>query len=193
MFLNISAHGKSSQVINATENNVAPGKKGLPEKNGLSEAAELSDNSITVFHLAASVGDMGKLRTCGYVDIPDAMGCTPLHYAVSGHQMEAVKYLVSCGADCHKMASNGTTPISMAKMLGDNELLEVLRRSPNVDPLDEALREVIASISCNHPPNRVAGSLKKLAVVMLGRDMDRNPPSPLASECLGKLKQWGRL
>jgi len=187
MFLNISSHGKSRQVITATENNSSSGKSELPS------AKYSEDDAISIFHLAASVGDMSKLRACGYVDIPDAIGCTPLHYAVSAHQIEAAKYLVSCGADCHKMADNGTTPLSMAKMLGDSDLLEALTANSKKDPLDVVLQDLIEAISCNHPPNRIAGFLKKLAVIMLERDTERTPPSPLASECLSKLNNWGML
>jgi len=187
MFLNISSHGESRQIITATENNGSSGKGDLPS------ATLPEDDTITIFHLAASVGDMDKLRACGYVDIPDAMGCSPLHYAVSAHQIEAAKYLVSCGADCHKMADNGTTPLSMAKMLGDSELLEALRPNSITDPLDEVLREIIDAISCNQPPSRIAGFLKKLAVIMLERDVERDPPSSLAKKCLSKLKHWGML
>lgn len=180
MFLNISSHGKSRQIINATE-------------NGSTSASAQSENAITTFHLAASVGDLEALRRCGYVDIPDGMGCTPLHYAVSGHQVEAVKLLLSRGADCHRVAGNGASPLSMAKMLGDNELLQAMEHSAKVDQLDMVLREVIAAISGEQSPSMVAGLLKRLAVVLLGRDLDKNPSSDYAKDCLEKLKAWGKL
>lgn len=181
MFLNISSHGKNRQIINATENSAS------------SHLASMDDNAITSFHLAASVGDIDKLRHCAYVDAPDAMGCTPLHYAVSGHQLEAVKFLITRGADCNKTAMNGASPISMAKMLGDNDILQAMDQNYTFDLCDDVLREVMAAISYDQSPSKECRALNKLAVVLMSRDMAKNPVSVYATECLSKLKKWGKI
>jgi ankyrin repeat protein len=55
----------------------------------------------------------------------DNVGWTPLHVAVAKGNSEAIKLLVSAGADAHAGNANGVTPIQLAKAVHP-DVLETL-------------------------------------------------------------------
>jgi len=66
-------------------------------------------------HLAAFLGDFGRLKDClndGIkIDEGDAAGYTPLHCAVSGDHMDIVKFILGKGANVNAKTNNGWTPL----------------------------------------------------------------------------------
>jgi ankyrin repeat protein len=102
--------------------------------------------------LAASKGDVSEVRSLldnGFADIKehDGRGRTPLHYAVSYGQANAVKLLLDKGADADARNHWQQTPLHVAASLGNIEVVRVLvvggadlnsQGSGGYTPLDEA-------------------------------------------------------
>lgn len=76
------------------------------------------DLGPTDLHRAARTGDVeriGECRAAGVpIDVADADGCTPLLVAARQHRRAAVAALLAAGADPHRPARSGFTPLLLA-------------------------------------------------------------------------------
>lgn len=100
----------------------------------------LSGCASSAVHEAALSGDLNKLR--GYTDgggdlevrgdknwvsgIYHYGGKTPLHMAVEGNQLQAVRYLISQGADIEAKTSSGETPLLLSAKAGNIAMFDFL-------------------------------------------------------------------
>ena len=62
------------------------------------------------------------------VDVPDADGRTPLHFAAAVSATASAERLLDHGADASCKARDGETPLSIAAKRSSKSLLEVLSR-----------------------------------------------------------------
>jgi ankyrin repeat protein len=63
------------------------------------------------------------------VNAPDAKGRTALILAIQRGRLDAVKMLLSHGANPNKADAHGTTPMSAAYSRGNYEITQALQRS----------------------------------------------------------------
>jgi len=56
-------------------------------------------------------------------------GWTPLHYAATGAHVRVAAFLIGAHADVNAPSPNGTTPLMMAAMYGNRELVKLLLES----------------------------------------------------------------
>lgn len=84
-------------------------------------------------HDAIAQGELEQLRAMLDAD-PDLTGApghlnkTPLHYAVTYHQMAAIRLLAERGAELNAQDATGMTPLHSAAMLGRPEEADLLLR-----------------------------------------------------------------
>ena len=91
-------------------------------------------------HIAAVTGDLDQIRALvadnpnivGAVD--EETGMTPLHYAVIGFQKGAVALLLSMGANPNVKDKDGRTPLEMAEIMGNKEIIDLLRKQGGKSP-----------------------------------------------------------
>jgi len=84
------------------------------------DAAAVGDIEAVKQHLAAGTDVDAK-------DAKDAVGMTPLHFAVANGHMEVIELLlVSAGVNVKSV--NGLTPLDLAVSKGDKEITELLRK-----------------------------------------------------------------
>ena len=89
----------------------------------------------TPLAIAAWTGDMGALRGADRVTLSycDESGNTPLIWAGSAGQTEAVLFLVKAGVDVNHRGFMGNTALSRAARGGHVECLRILLSSPDID------------------------------------------------------------
>lgn len=63
----------------------------------------------------------------GYITLPNSMGTTALHKAISEGSVEMVKFLIEQGADPNKPDVHGWTPMALADYQGNEEIKSVLQ------------------------------------------------------------------
>ena len=83
----------------------------------------------TVLHFAAESREhmVDPLISLGAdVHHRTSLGTTPLHWAVSGESKNAVLILLNSGANAQVVDFEGITPLSIAKALGNEELVDIL-------------------------------------------------------------------
>ena len=56
-------------------------------------------------------------------------GWTPLHYAATGGHLRVMAFLIGAGADVNAESPNGTTPLMMAAMYGNDATVKLLLES----------------------------------------------------------------
>ena len=100
--------------------------------------SEDSSNKIAFFNLclnlAAIYGDPKMisilLEKGAELNARSPQASTPLHRAVSNGNFEAVKYLVTAGADPRAETSTGLTPMKLAELMQHPEISDFLRQLP---------------------------------------------------------------
>jgi len=116
-----------------------------------SDLNDLRDVNLA-FMRAAQRGDVEELRrqlnrssckpwTLNLYFMPEKE--TPLHHAVNAARTEAVRFLVSAGADTGVKNQAGRTPLDLARERGLSEIVALLKmdkRRPNQAPEDTSLR-----------------------------------------------------
>lgn len=83
--------------------------------------------------IAATSGNLDKVKELleaepQQVNVKDADGRTPLHWACRGVHFEVVKYLADKGADVNVKDNNGTAPLHSLAVRGHIEAIELLIR-----------------------------------------------------------------
>ncbi len=58
-----------------------------------------------------------------------ASGWNALHYAIINGDVELVKYLIKYGANVNKATGEGSTPLYLAKLGGDDEVVKILKNA----------------------------------------------------------------
>ena len=91
------------------------------------------DLSICI-HDAAAVGDIKAVKQhlaagtdVDAEDTNDALGMTPLHYAVANGHKEVIELLLIT-AGVNVKTGNGLTPLDLAVSKGDKEIISILRK-----------------------------------------------------------------
>eukprot|EP01036_Dinobryon_divergens_P022347 gene22347-30593_t len=74
-----------------------------------------------------------NLQNGAYVNIRNVAGWTPLIYATSTGNKEAVKAIVDLGADCNRSENDGWTALHFAASAGYDEIVEILLKA-NINP-----------------------------------------------------------
>jgi len=87
----------------------------------------------TCLHTAAWLGhtELAKLLIAGGAEldsVDDKGVLSPLHAAMAEDHFELVELLISEGADLNAVAVNGHTPLSLATVQGNREVVILLRR-----------------------------------------------------------------
>jgi hypothetical protein len=57
------------------------------------------------------------------------MGWTALHYAVVNGDTELVRYLIKHGANVNKATGEGSTPLYLAKVGGNEAIIKILKNA----------------------------------------------------------------
>ncbi|MDB4341640.1 ankyrin repeat domain-containing protein [bacterium] len=84
------------------------------------DAAAVGDTKAVKQHIAAGTGVDAK-------DTNDALGMTPLHYAVANGHKEVIELLLVT-AGVNVKTGNGLTPLDLAVSKGDKEIITILRK-----------------------------------------------------------------
>jgi ankyrin repeat protein len=90
-------------------------------------------DGATPAHIAAAGGHIAVLEVLAthgaYMNQQDDEGDTPLHWAVRESRLKAVEYLVSqCNAQVDLRNESQETPLQLASILEETEMVEFLRR-----------------------------------------------------------------
>ncbi|CAN1305156.1 Ankyrin repeat domain-containing protein 2B [Linum perenne] len=93
------------------------------ENSGLEEADEGGNDDESIVHHCASVGDAGAL-----VDALDKNKNTALHYAAGYGRKECVALLLENGAAVTLQNMDGKTPIDVAKLNSQADVLKLLEK-----------------------------------------------------------------
>eukprot|EP00117_Sycon_ciliatum_P040495 scpid32522/ scgid29750/ Usher syndrome type-1G protein; Scaffold protein containing ankyrin repeats and SAM domain len=83
---------------------------------------------MSLFHDAASTGDLAMLRRVGKRDLvrQDQLGMTPLHCAAKAGSLEAARMLITRGADANALDNEGQTCVHVAARHGHTALVRHL-------------------------------------------------------------------
>ena len=138
--------------------------------------------TISSLHVAASVGDMNKVKTFIQegidINARDLGGYTPLHLAVQSGQTDIVEFLITKGADVKAKDRRNKTPLHTAASNGHREAAELLIANG---------AEVEAKRRGDWTPlfDAVDGGHKEVAKLLLNRGVDVNskdnsPYTPLS-------------
>lgn len=115
----------------------------------------------------------GALARCGVpLDLPDRDGFTPLHYAVSEDNCDAIQALIAAGANLEARSRDRQTPLLLAVRSGANNALELL--------LDAG-----ADISARYPGEPTAGAMLVVTAYTDAEDFyirDIERPRPIADD-----------
>ena len=84
------------------------------------DVAAVGDIKAVKQHLAAGIDVDAK-------DTNDALGMTPLHYAVANGHKEVIELLL-VAAGVNVKTGNGLTPLDLAESKGDKEIIDILRK-----------------------------------------------------------------
>ena len=84
------------------------------------DVAAVGDIKAVKQHLGAGIGVDAK-------DTNDALGMTPLHYAVANGHKEVIELLLVT-AGVNVKTGNGLTPLDLAESKGDKEIIAILRK-----------------------------------------------------------------
>jgi ankyrin repeat protein len=84
------------------------------------DAAAVGDTKAVKQHIAAGTDVDAK-------DTNDALGMTPLHYAVANGHKEVIELLLVT-AGVNVKTGNGLTPLDLAVSKGDKEIIAILRK-----------------------------------------------------------------
>ena len=104
----------------------------LPEYTGvtITDVNQLSlfgDHPINVAATRGSIDELGVLLANGAnLNASGEHGYTPLHNAVEQGKKAAVQWLMENGADVSLKNDNGETPESLARLLDEGEIAELL-------------------------------------------------------------------
>lgn len=93
---------------------------------------EENDSGETALHLAVRLGNeeavKALLRSGMDVNTPSVLGMTPLHWAALNGRQRLANILLANGANRHarEWIAGGLTPTKMARIMGYNELADML-------------------------------------------------------------------
>ena len=95
-------------------------------------------SGISAVDVAAAEGHVNILRALAKndknaIEFPDIAGRTPIFYAVEQNQPEAVRALISLGANINAQDNNGVTPLMHAAAKNRAECLAVLLRQKDIN------------------------------------------------------------
>lgn len=129
-------HGQTALVLAILAKNVRLAKV-LIEQG--SDPLVVDETGSTPLHVASFVGDVSIIKkllsgTTAGIDQEDSSGQTPLFFACEQGWTDAVKYLISRGADPKHIEGEGRTTLHFATLGGHSVLCEYLMRACNVDP-----------------------------------------------------------
>ena len=91
--------------------------------NALHTAADCPEMDVLPLLLADETG-----KAC--MNVQDADGCTPLHYAAWANRKENVIALMRAGADTSIAAADGKTALQVATEMKNKECIDVLTNGP---------------------------------------------------------------
>lgn len=119
-----------------------------------------NESGKTALMLAGFAGKLNIIKELrnngGSYDLRDKAGCTLLHYAVDGGNLDSIQWLLMDGVDVNaKDTTSGWTPLLRAASVGGNkdvaELLIKFKADPNVLDKDSKSALMIAVINGNQP------------------------------------------
>lgn len=95
-------------------------------------------SGISAVDVAAAEGHVNILRALAKndknaIEFPDIAGRTPIFYAVEQNQPEALRALISLGANINAQDNNGVTPLMHAAAKNREECLAILLRQNNIN------------------------------------------------------------
>lgn len=111
----------------------------------------MDETPLPDFHTAAYFGKMSTLKNIALkedINLRDHKNRTPLHSAIEGNQLKAVKFLIANGADIEAIDQQHSTPLNYACRLGYIDIVKKLlesganvygNKNAGFSPLDSAV------------------------------------------------------
>lgn len=115
----LSKTAKSMSIVDAVEAGEANVTR-FHLRNGVGpNILAHAENKYTLLHLASQRGHINVLQALvdykANVNDVDAMGCNSLHHAALNGHGDAVRFLLTCGADPHRKTPSGYSPKDYAE------------------------------------------------------------------------------
>ncbi len=134
----LKVSGEISNYKGMTATNIAMKLKYTPIQDELLKLNDIEE-SMSMCHIYARQGDARRLaklvrRHRAHINHPALDGSTPLYWAITSGNIEAVTCLINAKADTNVLSQNGDTMLIRAVSLGYCSIGEYLLENCDVDP-----------------------------------------------------------
>ena len=139
---------------------------------GVSPNASTGHSGETPMIAAAFSGQVSAMELLmalgAHVDLPDAKGCSPLHWAANSGSLGPVSWLLSHGADPLLANNDSLIPLMLAARKGHRENTALLART---EPFSLLFRDVLGNRATHHAA-KASRSGAVLALAEAGADFN---------------------